>query len=501
MKPMSRKVVFGACVSLALTLALTFDASYRAFSATQLDGFAINTHDKSVTVTLYTDQHASYTTESIGRQFTIVLSDVQLSKRQTEEGLPVVIDDKNRFIGRAVPTADGKVKIILPNLPANEYSVSIQQQSFHAAPDREAADPRFVASTSKAMSQPHIKPRSAVKLNTGTQFEKMTALNPEPVNSTKFSVTRVSSSRVPAEPVESDGFGDKSHHTIWNPYVVKRSGETPLVSHPMRLATASSPVDFTTAPSEQAVSDWNALAAAQARVEQLNRDPLAYLHAVPPMAFNAIPPQFPVLTNNVPHPASIVPALASKSPVGSAPDTKAKPLVTGSALKQQAVSSQLQPSPVQSGLSSTLPRWLWLTLALFLALFLGGIGLFCLIGALSLLRLVFIRELPASTKAVAAVSSSNALPFPNFLSQVQPLSAPLPGLFQTASVFLPEKPVIPYAFEQPGRIASRKMRFADTAVVNALDYTTRSPRTMSDAVESSLALRFSSRHAKQSLRK
>lgn len=526
MKPMSRKVVFGAYVSLALTLALTFDASYRAFSATQLDGFAINTHDKAVTVTLYTDQHATYTTETIGRQFTIILPDTQLSKRQSEEGLPVVIDDKNRFIGRAVPTNDGKVKIILPNLPASEYDVSIQQQPISpsstaskvatdTAANNSSRPVRKVAAASKPVVLPQLKPRPAVKLNTASQFENVTAPHAEPVSNPRFSVSNVPSNRIPIEMPNEGSNGSVSRHTIWNPYVVQRTSDVTVggsAPHPMKLATtAPNTIDFTAgAISETLPPDWNALAAAQARAEQLKNDPLGYLHAVPPMAFNAIPPQFPVLTS--PGFSSHSSMVASKDATSAGKSGEVKPVdakpgsvvaVTTTKLSQANATPQSQ--AVSGSFTAALPHWLWVALALFLALFLGGIGLFCLIGSLSLLRLVFLREKAPKAPAVSAASTPaavampiNFVSFPNFQSQFQPMAGPLAGLSKAtgAAATSPKPSVVRASGSSTGNMATKTMQFADTAVVNALDYTTRAPRSMSDAVESSLALRFSSRHAK-----
>jgi hypothetical protein len=514
MKPMSKKVVFGASVSLALTLALTVDESHRAFSATQLDGFAINTHDKAVTVTLYTDQHATYTTETIGRQFTIILSDAQLSKRQSEEGLPVVIDDKNRFIGRAVPTSDGKVKIILPNLPANEYDVSIQQQQASSAVSKVAAENtsasgRVASSKSAATSKPvalaPVKPRPAVKLNTASQFEKVTAPHAEPVSNPRFSVSKVANNRLPID-ISSDGSSEISRHTIWNPYVVQRTADITTGSpHPMRLATGSpTAIDFTAgAVSEALPPDWNALAAAQARAEQLKNDPLGYLHAVPPMAFNAIPPQFPVLTASGSHIGMIAvkePTDGGKPADGKPVDPKAGSVVAVTTTKSVQATTTPQAQTVPGSLASSLPHWLWVSLALFLALFLGGIGLFCLIGALSLLRLVFLREKSVKAATTPSVGPAVAMPvnavtFPNFQAQLQSVISPLAGFSKMPASTATKPSTVRPAGTFTGN--ARTMQFADTAVVNALDYTTRAPRSMTDAVESGLTLRFSSRHAQQ----
>ena len=98
--------------------------------ANTLNGFEIQTDpaSKSVQILLNTTQKASVTTQKQGKQISIVLDNVELSQEQLDQGLPVVLDNHNKFIGRAVPVEGGKVKVIIPNLPANEYDVSVLQK-------------------------------------------------------------------------------------------------------------------------------------------------------------------------------------------------------------------------------------------------------------------------------------------------------------------------------------------------------------------------------------
>lgn len=112
-----------------------------------LDRFEIKTDDQAVKIILYTDDRAHFTTENRNGSYAVVLNNAKLSQGQIKNGLPVVMDNANKFIGRAVPSGD-KVKIILPNLPADRYSVSVVQ----ASPSASVA----TASASKASSKRRV---------------------------------------------------------------------------------------------------------------------------------------------------------------------------------------------------------------------------------------------------------------------------------------------------------------------------------------------------------
>ncbi|MGE0199688.1 MAG: hypothetical protein AB7P76_01830 [Candidatus Melainabacteria bacterium] len=98
------------------------DARLKQFEITS------NPDKKEVRVTLFTTDRASYTTEKLGSKFSIHLDHTRLDETLAEAGMPVVIDNQNQFIGRAVPDTEGNTQIIIPNLPPEEYAITIVQK-------------------------------------------------------------------------------------------------------------------------------------------------------------------------------------------------------------------------------------------------------------------------------------------------------------------------------------------------------------------------------------
>ncbi len=98
--------------------------------AAVLDRFEIETAEdrQNVKVVLYTEGRADYHTVAAEQGFTIILNDTKLDEALLKNGLPVVIDNQNRFIGRAVPGENNQVKVIIPNLPVDRYTVSVLQK-------------------------------------------------------------------------------------------------------------------------------------------------------------------------------------------------------------------------------------------------------------------------------------------------------------------------------------------------------------------------------------
>ncbi|MDX2084071.1 MAG: hypothetical protein SFZ03_01615 [Candidatus Melainabacteria bacterium] len=131
-----------------------------------LDGFDIQTEGQSVKIQLKTNARAQYATENKDGVFSVTLKDTRLSPEQMKNGLPVVLDNENRFIGRAVPVGDNQVKIILPNLPSDQYSVSVVQPSKSAG----AIGAR-------------VKPIKVEKPTKSPEKKQLTALKKPPVHS------------------------------------------------------------------------------------------------------------------------------------------------------------------------------------------------------------------------------------------------------------------------------------------------------------------------------
>jgi|GEM_PF-2900646 len=488
--------------------------------AGELNGFRIHTQDKSVTITLLGDQAISYNTERRDHQLTITLPDTKLSKKLLDEGLPVVIDDQNRFIGRAVPTADGKVKIIIPNLPAEGYAVSIHQQHGSAASSGTAPS---IASSAKqtapsAKRTPKIlpnqssidsvlKPRSAVKTDSKQAFDQVLSRLPSS-NVAKQMPLRPSIASAPkllppktildklnnpspmmlstVEPSSTDG---KRPGTIWNPYVVK------IDATPKDANTSQDAVNSTQLYPR---SEYNA------PPQNNNFDPYAHLHHLgnesgfnipSPPSFslpNILPGNFhaqaPVLptpikspllgdlednsTIEAASPSTEAATPAEKNAKASSKTTKNKLIVIHS--KNSFIASI--PEPIKRILRPIFAdvNWIWFAIGLCLS----GIGLFCLLGSAVLGRLLFTRNL-------------------GFISLPQPLPSPLPDLSPTPKITPPVESPLQNQLNQRRPIRGG-LGFQDVAIVNALDYSHRSTSSVTEAVRHNpFRERFSARtHAR-----
>lgn len=440
---MKKSEVFVALGGLTLALSgLTWFGLPWA-DAAELNGFAINTQDKAVTVTLFTDQRANYTTEHQGKQFTIVLPNTQLSQEQIDNGLPVVIDNKNRFIGRAVPGEDGKVKIILPNLPANEYSVSVQQKR----PGQAAA-----AHTSIE----NLKPRPIVKPAGENRFEQVAANFPRPVqpapvvnHAGPLKLTSISTNRA-------------NRGNIWNPYVYNpsdfsRTANGVTLSRPARgvkkVAKSTAPMDFQPEPvSTVSVAESLQPAASQAPVQPAgNKDPLWYLHALPP-------------ANSAVTSGDNLQGLASQA-LPSAESAKANPAES----KPEKV-ERFNLAEEFKAAFKTVPRWLVVTISLFLS----GMGLFTLIGGLVLLKILFTQRQPLHPN----------LPY---VAGVVPMYAP-PDTSLDFSASLKPRSKASYASHPSYGQAS--LRFEDKASVQALDYLKQNSASVAQAVQNAALVKF-----------
>jgi hypothetical protein len=486
--------------------------------AGELNGFRIHTQDKSVTITLLGDQAISYNTERRDHQLTITLPDTKLSKKLLDEGLPVVIDDQNRFIGRAVPTADGKVKIIIPNLPAEGYAVSIHQQ--HGATASSLTVPSIASSTkadssiSSAKRSPKIlpkqssidsvlKPRSAVKTDSKQAFDQVLSRLPSS-NVAKQMPLRPSIASAPkllpprtvldklnnpspmmlstVEPSSTDG---KRPGTIWNPYVVK------IDATPKDANTSQDPVNSTQLYPR---SEYNA------PPQNNNFDPYAHLHHLgSESGFNIpSPPSFNlpnILPGNFHAPAPVLPAPIKSPLLGDLEDNSTieaaanstetvAPAKTSSKItknklivihpKNSFIASI--PEPIKRILRPIFAdvNWIWFAIGLCLS----GIGLFCLLGSAVLGRLLFTRNL-------------------GFISIPQPLPSPLPDLSPTQKLAPPVESPLQNQLNQRRPIRGG-LGFQDVAIVNALDYSHRSTSSVSEAVRHNpFRERFSARtHAR-----
>lgn len=483
----------GTVVTLGTGLGLL--AQGPAFSAI-LDGFAINTQDKAVTVTLYTDQRTPYTTENHGKQFAIILPEAQLAPDQVSQGLPVVIDNQNRFIGRAVPTQDGRVKIILPNLPASEYAISVQQKR-----------PTDAKNTPPAATPQTVKPRTAVQTapQNSNRFERLatsaasrataTASStaaptvasavtaampaaPQPTAASRASVKQpppapvITLSPTPASETAAHSNPSQSG-TIWNPYV-----QATQVPSPGKTAYSQYKPVQTAAPRR----------AAQVHVPPPIQDmPLTSLSVADPSPARSATPANPNWYLNNALPAVDLSQIPLDNLSGLATDGIFNPTVA--AITDAPPTPATMEPPTSSSPSATsdpatapwstlferLPLWLSVTGSIFL----GGIGLFALIGGLVLLRLLFTQV--RAGQLIPVHTPMMSTPVPGAWIMQPPAPSPTPHSTSygptEAATAVSERPGTsaptplhdgaksPYASKPATPIA-----FADTAAINTLDY-------------------------------
>lgn len=123
-------VAAGGMIALAINFSLA--------QTTTLERFDIqtDTQKKEVRLTLYNpsgDTGAAamqVQPQKKGKQLNLNLSNTRLSQNLIDSGLPVVIDNQNKLIGRAVPANGGSSsKIVIPNLPSDEYRVVVMQST------------------------------------------------------------------------------------------------------------------------------------------------------------------------------------------------------------------------------------------------------------------------------------------------------------------------------------------------------------------------------------
>jgi len=502
-------------LGLTLTLLAFNGLSQPIVMAGELSGFHIHTQDKSVTITLVGDQAIPYSTERHDHQLTITLSDTKLSKKLLDEGLPVVIDDQNRFIGRAVPTADGKVKIIIPNLPAEGYAVSIHQQHGATASTPSITSSARPASSTKSHSKQLmkqsgidsvLKPRSAVKTDSKKAFEqvlsrlpssnvaKQMPLRPSIASTSKILPPRTIFDKLnnpspmmlsTVEPNSTDPAG-KRPGTIWNPYVVK------IDPNPKESNTSQDDVNSTRLYPH---SDYNT------PTQNNTFDPYAHLHNLGSESGYVLPspPNFNlpnILPGNfhVQHPVSPAPI---KSPLlgdlednstieAASPSTEAASTSQTDSKKTKNKLTIIHKNSFIDSIPEPIQRILrpvfagshvnWILFAIGLCL--SGIGLFCLLGSAVLGRLLFTRNL-------------------GFIPVPQPLPSPLPDMSPTQKVSPAVESPLQNQFNQRRPIRGG-LGFQDVAIVNALDYSHRSTSSVSEAVRHNpFRERFSARtHAR-----
>lgn len=87
--------------------------------AGELYGFTLSRTNNGLSVNIQSDMPESSDITYTNNGASISLPAMQASQQLVNSGLPIVIDDANTTIGRAVPQQDGSVAILLPNVDQN----------------------------------------------------------------------------------------------------------------------------------------------------------------------------------------------------------------------------------------------------------------------------------------------------------------------------------------------------------------------------------------------
>ncbi len=108
---------------MLLAFAMTNVARW-VWAENTLESFELVQDDnQQLEVRVRSDKQPEVVTETKEGTVSIILKGTKLSAKQ--KGMPVVLDNKGQYIGRAVPNDDGSVKIVLPNMHASQVKLKV----------------------------------------------------------------------------------------------------------------------------------------------------------------------------------------------------------------------------------------------------------------------------------------------------------------------------------------------------------------------------------------
>lgn len=171
--------------ALSLTIALVNLPAI----AGELYGFTLNRSNNTLSVNIQADYPESSDIRYTSNGATISLPAMQASQQLINSGLPIVIDDANTTIGRAVPQQDGSVAIVLPNV-SDDTNIKINFVGRQAATTPISAN--LSGSSLPASGQAHFDAAlNAAKtpLAVKPQIIKPVKSTPAPVSNPSQSVT------------------------------------------------------------------------------------------------------------------------------------------------------------------------------------------------------------------------------------------------------------------------------------------------------------------------
>jgi hypothetical protein len=116
-------------LALFLFLACALLSASFGWAASTLEGFDLSSDGDNVQVTLHTDKPVQVERDEQEGNVSLTLSNTHLSPELLRRGLPLVLDNQNRFMGRALPAGSDKVRLVFPNMPAGQIKLNIKQSN------------------------------------------------------------------------------------------------------------------------------------------------------------------------------------------------------------------------------------------------------------------------------------------------------------------------------------------------------------------------------------
>lgn len=497
--------------------------------AAVLDKFNIQTDTahKKVEVRLYGQTQGQAAIQKSGKQLNIELPMTRLSQSLLDNGLPVVIDNSNKFIGRAVPGQNPhQSRIIIPNFPTNDYDVSVVYQAPNgktttltraAAPEQaplqmmevtqQPAPQRTTSAATSNDDQPDLRPRQAAPAaRPSYQAPPQTAVSaitPRPAVSgdTENTFEAIAETyKMPGEvarprtaPRNATAVNTASPWSRMKPVSVSSNTDTNEETKPAaKPASASYPIwnpyVVQTAPNQaaEAVPDLTTDGQNFNRIyssgpsSMPKPDPLWYLHQLPSRptfdGTQSVTPNTTIALTPMPDFSKPIKTLPFPA-VKNAKDDNSS-LVAAPTVDKSLIATLKQ-------LIHMVPTWVYVVLGLFLL----GIGLFTLVAAASILFQLFKPGYGAFQKK---------LPLPPSMWQVQ-RNKYRPPVQKPAAAEIPS----PVASSVPrhSNLAVPEVVFDDVPSLNAFRLLKDTPHTMREAVQKSVLLKFPTHRPRGNARK
>lgn len=471
-----RSIAVGLILSGLIPLAVSLCPFGTLSHAVTLNDFEINADKNTVKIILHTDERTNYTTETNGKQFSILLYDTQLSADKSKT--PHSSDVKRKWTGKASSVDGDKVRITLPNLSPNQYAISVIQKP--GAPGSKTAAAPASQTAPEQVERPSrvaVKPRSAFDMNSDdaleaivNRFQENKAQEDRDNRATGYQMPASTFVDSPAEGTVARGVTNRNSRnnrskqarsqkkpTVHVTRAVPKHQETSVKKLAVKSVTAKKHISKATSvikhPVQQEPESYNALTMAEPDSKSAPMTEFKYRDEPPVVSLSqntatATHPEASAPTQERLSPA--IPEKITEAPWPEEPDSQI-PVDSG-------------PMNFLSALLRKIPSWvLW------------GAGLMIVLGSLfvgfRIVRFLFSlmnANRPGQQQPVMPISSYSSAP-DGFASETAPP-------FNTA----------PFSYD-----------FQDTTRVNGTEYLMHSQEDIQEAVKNTLLLKFSSGGAKQ----